>query len=61
MTVIGDELQRCRRSRKASQTYVAEIMSTLGYRWNKDTVSRLERGKRRLYADEMIALAAVLG
>ena len=44
-----------------SQTAVAERMVNLGFDdWRQQTVANVEKGKRRLAAEELLALARVL-
>jgi len=64
--LIRDELAaniRAARARKRlQQSDVVAGMHNLGFsEWHRQTVSRVEHGERRIQAEEVVALAAVLG
>ena len=44
-----------------SQKQVADRMRVRGYHWHPQTVGLVERNERQVWADELIALAEVLG
>jgi hypothetical protein len=44
-----------------SQKQVADAMRDRGYHWHPQTVGLVERDERQVWADELIALAEVLG
>jgi transcriptional regulator with XRE-family HTH domain len=59
MLAVNLAAERARR--KLGQEDVAARMRAVGYaKWSRQTVSDLESGKRRLLAEEILALAAIL-
>ena len=53
---------RAERARtRLSQKQVADAMRERGYHWHPQTAGLAERGERQVWADELIALAEVLG
>lgn len=62
---IRDELsaniRAARARRNIGQADIATGMRGLGFgEWSRQTVSQVERGHRRIYVEEIVALAAVL-
>jgi transcriptional regulator with XRE-family HTH domain len=64
MTTFNDALIANFRAERAragvQQEELAERMRGLGYKWKRQTVSELERGERRLLAEELIGIAMAL-
>ena len=59
--VIGKSTRAARSRRDLSQDQVAARMRALGFTgWLRQTVGQVERGKRRLIVDEVLALAAAV-
>lgn len=59
--IVGARLREYRVWHEATQDYVAGQMQTAGFSWTRDTVGRVEGGKRPLTLDEFCVLAAVIG
>jgi transcriptional regulator with XRE-family HTH domain len=58
--VLAGNLRGYRLLRRLEQTDVAEQMATFGHRWSRQTVSDIERGRRNVTVDELLALCLVL-
>lgn len=59
---IAASIRAERARRQLSQKQVADGMRQLGYdNWYQQTVGAVERCVRQVWADELIALASVLG
>jgi transcriptional regulator with XRE-family HTH domain len=59
--VLGRNVEARRRVRGMDQPALALAMTNAGFGWSYSTVSSVERAKRGTNAEEVIALAAVLG
>lgn len=57
----ADSVVRLREARGWDQSELACRLSEFGGRWSQPIVSRVEAGSRRLDADDLVALAVVLG
>jgi transcriptional regulator with XRE-family HTH domain len=58
--VLAGNLRGYRVLRGLEQTDVAERLATFGHRWSRQTVSDIERGRRNVTVDELLALCLVL-
>lgn len=56
--VVGLNVADLRRSLGLSQRDLARDLTAAGFPWERDTVSQIEAGRRRLSLDELAALAA---
>jgi transcriptional regulator with XRE-family HTH domain len=58
---IIDNVRAYRARRRLDQADVVREMRALGYtNWHRQTMSKVERGERRLLAEEIVGLAKVL-
>jgi transcriptional regulator with XRE-family HTH domain len=59
--VIVRNIRALRARKRLGQGDVVERMRNLGYTtWHRPTLGRVERGERRLFAEELLGLAAAL-
>ena len=58
--IIASNVRAARARRNITQSSLARRMKALGYRWHFQTVGAVERGERRLAADEVLALSLAL-
>lgn len=58
--VVGRSMRSAREGCDLSQEDLAWLMSQAGLRWDQGTVSLVERGRRKLTAEEVSVLAFVL-
>jgi transcriptional regulator with XRE-family HTH domain len=58
---VASNIRAARARAQLSQTQVAEGMREHGCKWHFQTVGAVERSKRPVAAEELIALADVLG
>lgn len=58
--VIGENVRRLRVIRMTAEEFGARIGKVFGKPWPRQTVYLLEQGKRRLAAEEVVAIGAVL-
>jgi transcriptional regulator with XRE-family HTH domain len=58
--VLAANLRAYRLLRGLEQQDIAERMTKLGHRWVRQTVSEVERGRRNVTVDELLALAMTL-
>jgi hypothetical protein len=58
--VIGENVNRLRRNRMTAEEFGAKIGEIFGKPWPRQTVYLLEQGKRRLAAEEVVAISAIL-
>lgn len=58
--LIGREISAARGYLQLSQTSVAARMQALGFDWHQQTVASVEKGKRRVGAEELVFLAYAL-
>jgi transcriptional regulator with XRE-family HTH domain len=58
--VIAANVRAERKRAGLSQVSVAQRMRQLGYRWHFQSVGAVERGERRLTAEEVLALSLAL-
>jgi transcriptional regulator with XRE-family HTH domain len=59
--VLADNLRAWRLLRRLEQAEVARRMTMLDHAWGPSTVSQVERGRRNVTVDELLALAIALG
>lgn len=59
--VISRNVVAARARARLKQSEVATRMRALGYSWHPQTVGEIEKGNRRLTADETLGLAEALG
>lgn len=60
--LLTRNLRYARAAAGLDQTEVRELMNALGFTsWQRSTVSMVERGKRKLSVEELVALALVYG
>lgn len=57
--IVAQTLLGLREASDFSQADIAWVMSEVGFPWTQSTVSMVERGKRRLAAEEAAVLAYV--
>jgi transcriptional regulator with XRE-family HTH domain len=58
--ILAANVRSARTRRHITQTSLARRMTRLGYRWHFQTVGAVERGERRLAADELLGLSVAL-
>jgi transcriptional regulator with XRE-family HTH domain len=58
--VLATNLRAYRLLRGLEQQDIAERMAKLGHPWKRQTVSEVERGRRNVTVDELLALAMTL-
>lgn len=58
--VVAANIRTSRRLLNLKQSDVADQMTTLGYCWQRATVSEIERGRRNVTVSELVALTFVL-
>jgi len=58
--LVGREIQRVREGQGVSQYELGLLMADRGFRWDRDVVSRVERGLRRVTVDELACLMVLL-
>lgn len=58
---IGERIRARRLALRMTQAALAEKMRDRDHRWYQETVHRAENGTRRVTAEELPALAAILG
>ncbi len=59
--VFASNLRAYRRLRDLEQEMVANRLANFGHTWTRQTVSDVERGRRNVTVDELLALTDVLG
>jgi transcriptional regulator with XRE-family HTH domain len=59
-SLIGREISAARGRLQLSQTSVAVRMRSLGFDWHQQTVASVEKGKRRVTAEELLFLSYAL-
>ena len=58
--VLADNIRAWRLLRRLEQAEVASRMAKLDHTWGPSTVSQVERGRRNITVDELLALAIAL-
>jgi transcriptional regulator with XRE-family HTH domain len=59
--VLAENIRAIRSRKRLGQTDVGERMRSLGFdQWHRQTMGKVERGERRLMAEEIIGLAFAL-
>jgi hypothetical protein len=58
--VLADNIAAERARRRLNQTALAAEMTGLGFGWIRQTVTEVEKGNRRVTAEEVLGLAVVL-
>ncbi len=59
--LLASNVRVYRLLRRLEQEDVADRMRSLGHKWRRATVSEVERARRNVTVDELLALVAVLG
>lgn len=58
--ILGRNFSGARGRLQLSQAAVSRRMKKLGFEWHQQTVAAIEKGSRRVTAEEVLALSAVL-
>jgi transcriptional regulator with XRE-family HTH domain len=58
--IVGRNISGARGQRQLTQTSVAVRMRALGFDWHQQTVASVEKGRRRVTAEEIFGLALAL-
>lgn len=59
-SILGRNISGARGQLQLTQTAVAARMRALGFDWHQQTVAGVEKGKRRVTAEEILGLAETL-
>jgi transcriptional regulator with XRE-family HTH domain len=61
MRLVQRRVRELREEAKISQKELALAMTTFGFNWNEATCTQVERGRRAVSLEELVALAAIWG
>jgi len=59
--IVGENIQRVRRSMNLDQDELAARLSRLGWNCSENTISKIEAGYRRIIDEEIALIARALG